>query len=275
MLGEAGASSQELPLTQEGSNGLPAGPDALAALAGRHGAPLLPRTHHFHRHHGSNIILCDDNTAAYRKASFANAITFSQRALVPGEIFCIEIEKTEPGWSGHLRLGLTQLNPDTGFPLPSYGLPDLVSLRGSWLVAVNKPPDVPAGHPAYLRTAFKTVPRAALRAPAGSGVLPTDVGSRLGVMYVPRAGGEVADMHLIVNGDDQGAVEKEIPLRGAPLHAVVDVYGSTKLIRIVQLYGVQSLMSSCREVILQHLVGSRVSQLPLPPALKNFLAFKS
>ncbi|KAF0300694.1 Neuralized-like protein 2 [Amphibalanus amphitrite] len=261
------------------SNRLPAGPDTLAALAGRHGAPLLPRTHHFHRHHGSNIILCDDNTAAYRKASFANAITFSQRAL------------TEPGWSGHLRLGLTQLNPDTGFPLPSYGLPDLVSLRGSWLVAVNKPPDVPApaaagapragrppapaGHPAYLRTAFKTVPRAALRAPAGSGVLPTDVGSRLGVMYVPRAGGELADMHLIVNGDDQGAVEKEIPLRGAPLHAVVDVYGSTKLIRIVQLYGVQSLMSSCREVILQHLVGSRVSQLPLPPALKNFLAFKS
>ena len=155
--------------------------------------------------------------------------------------------QTEPGWSGHLRLGLTQLNPDTGFALPSYGLPDLVSLRGSWLVAVNKPADgaaarsaraqAAAGDPAYLRTAFKTVPRAALRAPAGSGVLPTDVGSRLGVMYVPRVGGDLADMHLIVNGDDQGVVEKDIPLHGAPLHAVVDVYGSTKLIRIVQLYG--------------------------------------
>ena len=56
-------------------------------------------------------------------------------------------------------------------------------------------------------------------------------------MYVPRVGGDVADMHLIVNGDDQGVVQKDIPLQGGPLHAVVDVYGSTKLIRIVQLYG--------------------------------------
>ena len=38
---------------------------------------------------------------------------------------------------------------------------------------------------------------------------------------------------------------------------------------------VQSLMSSCREVILQHMAGSAISQLPLPPALKNFIAFKS
>ena len=67
---------------------------------GAHEQPLLPRTHHFHGHHGSNIILCDDNTAAYRKASFANAITFSQRALVPGEIFCIEIEKVRRGGRG-------------------------------------------------------------------------------------------------------------------------------------------------------------------------------
>ena len=65
--------------------------------AASHVQPLLPRTRHFHHHHGSNIILCDDNTAAYRKASFANAITFSQRALMPGEIFCVEIEKVGMG----------------------------------------------------------------------------------------------------------------------------------------------------------------------------------
>ncbi|XP_037084725.1 neuralized-like protein 2 [Pollicipes pollicipes] len=227
----------------------------LPELRPAHVQPLLPRTRHFHTHHGSNIILCDDNTAAYRKASFANAITFSQRALMPGEIFCVEIEKTEPGWSGHLRLGLTQLDPDRRFPLPSYGLPDLVSLRGSWLVAVNKPAEAAP--------------------PGAGGVLPTDVGSRLGVMYVLRRGAALADLHLIVNGDDQGAVQKDIPFGCGPLYAVVDVYGSTKQIRIVQLYGVQSLMSSCREVILQHMVGSSVSQLPLPPALKNFIAFKS
>lgn len=42
----------------------------------------------------------------------------------------MEILKSEPGWSGHLRIGLTQHNPDTGFEVPQYSLPDLVTLLG-------------------------------------------------------------------------------------------------------------------------------------------------
>lgn len=44
-------------------------------------------------------------------------------------------------------------------------------------------------------------------------------------------------MHYIINGEDQGAFTKKLPYKEAPLYAVVDVYGTTKQVRIVQLYG--------------------------------------
>lgn len=68
-------------------------------------------------------------------------------------------------------------------------------------------------------------------------ILPTDTGSRIGVMYVPQAGSDKAEMHFIINGEDQGVCQKDIPYKAGPLHAIVDVYGTTKQVRIVQLYG--------------------------------------
>lgn len=69
-------------------------------------------------------------------------------------------------------------------------------------------------------------------------ILPTDVGSRIGIMYVPQAGcPDKAEMHFIINGEDQGVCGKDIPYKAGPLRAVVDVYGTTKQVRIIQLYG--------------------------------------
>lgn len=56
-------------------------------------------------------------------------------------------------------------------------------------------------------------------------------------MYVPQAGSDAADMHFIINGEDHGVCVTDIPYKQKPLHAVVDVYGTTKQVRIVQLYG--------------------------------------
>jgi neuralized-like protein 2 len=67
-------------------------------------------------------------------------------------------------------------------------------------------------------------------------LLPTDVGSRIGVLFVPTSS-LMADMHFIINGEDQGPCSREIPFNAAPLYAVVDVYGSTKKVRIVQFEG--------------------------------------
>ncbi|CAG7830243.1 unnamed protein product, partial [Allacma fusca] len=92
----------------------------------------------FHFHHGSNIVLTNNGTTAVRKSSFANGLTFSEKPLAPGEIFLVEIEENELGWSGHMRTGLTQLDPNNEFELPMYALPDLVSMGPSWLYAITK-----------------------------------------------------------------------------------------------------------------------------------------
>lgn len=64
-------------------------------------------------------------------------------------------------------------------------------------------------------------------------------------MYIPTDDKE-AEMHYIINGEDMGACVKRIPYKDAPLHVVVDVYGTTKKVRIVQLYhGKPFLRVSC------------------------------
>lgn len=86
----------------------------------------------FHHHHGANIVLGENNTVAYRKASFAHGLVFSQRSLKPGEVFLVEITQTELGWNGSLRLGLTQMDPNSLFELPLISF-DLLPLGLTWI----------------------------------------------------------------------------------------------------------------------------------------------
>ena len=126
------------------------------------------------------------------------------------------------------------------------------------------------------------------------GPCPTDEGSRVGLIYVPRTP-ELADMHFIINGEDQGPCCREIPYGAGPLYAVVDIYGSTKQVRLIQLYqgglstcslfgyfitknlllsSVPRLQNICREAILQTISNVAVNRLPIPPALKDFLRYR-
>lgn len=99
----------------------------------------------------------------------------------------------------------------------------------------------------YVRTPRGMIPKRLLRpsvvdingsGDCNPGILLTDKGSRIGVVFVPTEYDDSkGEMHFIINGVDQGPCTKEIPLDNAPLHVVIDVYGTTKQIRIIQLYG--------------------------------------
>ncbi|RUS69468.1 hypothetical protein EGW08_022769 [Elysia chlorotica] len=274
----------------------------------------------FHKAHGQNIKLLQGNTTAHREQSFAHALVFSEKPLQPGEIFLVEIEKTERGWSGHMRIGLTEVDPgkqENG--LPQYALPDLAQLGRCWVSAVTKSRNrlqyhsperarssMPAqytsilGNNEVISTACGRVRRSMLMpsyslfcstlANNGSGqtsqdgeepslkaakrlLVATDVGSRIGVMFCPDETGFFARMHFIINGEDQGPSEELIPISqdSAPLFAVVDVYGTTKQIRLIELYKVSSLQNACRDLILQITPQHQLPLLPLPQKVIHFL----
>lgn len=68
-----------------------------------------------------------------------------------------------------------------------------------------------------------------------------NVGSRIGVIFVPVPhDSDKAQMHFIINGVDHGPCVSDIPYKDTALHAVVDVYGTTKQVKIIQLYESES-----------------------------------
>ncbi|XP_072169640.1 neuralized-like protein 2 [Diadema setosum] len=286
----------------------------------------------FHENHGVNVRLSSDGEVAKRTTSFANAITFSEKPLQPGEIFMVEIDEQESGWSGHLRCGLTQHCPSKMMPvrhgepfmptemtaegtealIPQYSMPDLTSMGRSWIFAITKhhnkvPRTIQDDDEEQVETSSfiqncgnalqvgnKILPQSLLvkdfcnialnTAHGGQGLgthngvrfHATSIGSRIGITYeVQNVNAECkAYMHLIINGEDQGPSLMEEADLHSPFYAIVDVYGTTKQVRIVQLNYVPTLQECCRMRIRTAIKEQEVQRLPLPAKLKSYLRFE-
>ncbi|XP_071957554.1 neuralized-like protein 2 [Antedon mediterranea] len=297
----------------------------------------------FHKNHGYNIVLADDCQIAKRKFSFANAITFGQHPLKSGDLFLFEIESQELGWSGHLRCGLTQYNPENlkchnkamswqdaqpvlqpqprhaGAPpsyndeagleyIPQYSMPDLTNMGKSWMHAVTKYPTRSDDYPTELDNPFEVVKNTKHANKflqnlgnvliVGKNTIPKRylvrdefaidielngkvsnrrysaicVGSRIGITY--NIQGDSAYMYFIINGEESSGTKMEWANLSAPFFPVVDVYGVTKQVRILQISYMPSLQELCRDVIISQITSSAIGGLPLPAKLKYFLKFE-
>ncbi|KAI5947612.1 Neuralized-like protein 2 [Manis javanica] len=82
-------------------------------------------------------------------------------------------------------------------------------------------------------------------------------------------------MHIVINGEDMGPSARGLPA-AQPLYAVVDVFASTKIVRLVQLeYGLPSLQTLCRLVIQRSVVHRlAIDGLHLPKGLKDFCKYE-
>uniref|UniRef100_A0A668RLY1 Uncharacterized protein n=1 Tax=Oreochromis aureus TaxID=47969 RepID=A0A668RLY1_OREAU len=266
--------------------------------------PVSDQFMQFHPIHGTNVRLDHSGTQATRVESFANGVCFSKWPLKPGEIFLIEIEDKEVGWCGHLRIGLTARDPRSLEVVPEYSIPNLTDLGDSWIFAITRNHNKiieEAGVIEPRNTKPKTfftdthlyienvrIPRDKLVGRSRPGryshilddlyktnaLPPTARRSRIGVLYVPRGEG-LADMHIVINGEDMGASAKGIATAG-PLYAVVDVFAATKCVRIVQVeYGFSSLQTLCRKAIQKHIVHRMaIDWLELPEALKHYCKYE-
>uniref|UniRef100_A0A8B9P298 NHR domain-containing protein n=1 Tax=Apteryx owenii TaxID=8824 RepID=A0A8B9P298_APTOW len=224
----------------------------------------------FHHVHGTNVRIDPSHTQATRVESFANGLCFSREPLEPGQIFLVEIEEKELGWCGHLRVGLTAHDPQSLEVVPEYSLPDLVNLGDTWVFAITRNHNrvaldgeearAPARVQGFLSEPYLLIeqvriPRDKLVGRSRPGryshilddlykmnvLPPTARRSRIGVLYTPQPNG-TADMHIVINGEDMGPSARGLPT-ARPLYAVVDVFASTKSVRVIQVeYGCRYLL---------------------------------
>ncbi|CAJ0961605.1 unnamed protein product, partial [Mesorhabditis belari] len=197
----------------------------------------------FHAFHGENIVLFEDRRRALRSASFEKALVFTERALRVGEPFCVSIEGVEGGWTGHLRVGLTTANPADR--------PDSSILsETSWMISIS--------------------PFSSLDSPSTS--LPTDIGSRIGVYYLPSENDPAyARLYIVWNGHSVPSDIDRIPM-DRPLYGVVDVFGNTKEVRAAtEMNGPPRLAELCSRTVRMLVSKGICSMAKLPPSLQQEL----
>ncbi|XP_053735286.1 E3 ubiquitin-protein ligase NEURL1B [Synchiropus splendidus] len=164
----------------------------------------------FHPHSkGKNIRLDGQLRRATRKNSFCNGITFSHRPVHLYEKVRLRLTGVHTGWSGALRFGFTSLDPSDlmAAEIPKYACPDLVTRPGYWAKALPE------------RLALK------------DNVL-SFWADRHGRVFYSINDGEPILFHCGLS-------------IGCPLWAIIDIYGITQEVTLLESTFAESVGSNC------------------------------
>ncbi|XP_030224303.1 E3 ubiquitin-protein ligase NEURL1B isoform X1 [Gadus morhua] len=173
-------------------------------------ASLSLESPRFHPHaKGKNVRLDGQLRRATRKNSFCNGITFSHRPVRLYEKVRLRLSGVHTGWSGALRFGFTSLDPSelSSAEIPKYACPDLVTRHGYWAKALPE------------RLAQK------------DNVL-SFWADRHGRVFYSINEGEPILFHCGLS-------------IGCPLWAIVDIYGITQEVTLLESTFAESVASSC------------------------------
>lgn len=92
----------------------------------------------FHCIHGSNVVLLKNGRMAKRRESFCKGLAFSSRPIDVDENVCLRLCEVGTNWSGVLRFGVTNEDPEQyrDVPVPTFACPDLTTKDGYWAKAL-------------------------------------------------------------------------------------------------------------------------------------------
>ncbi|XKL60016.1 hypothetical protein PGB90_001032 [Kerria lacca] len=256
----------------------------------------------FHSNHGAHIILEEHNSVAHRTFSFDDGLVFSEKHLQPGEFFVIEVEQNDDNWIGYLRLGLTQINPNIfsskNIKIPKRAVPDLMELGITWVYNLSDLlPNITDSREIswpfnieenkfditeeYIKTCQGTYSRFNLKSLHNNDkiqknhrLFEINTGFKIGVVYVPT-NDTISELFYIINGDVLGPYAVGIPYNESPLYGVVDIFGKTKRIRVLQIQAEKSLKQMCRLIILKTHDMEKIKKSLLPKSIIDYLNFKS
>ena len=166
----------------------------------------------WHAVHGDNVAVSGDTAA--RSAGFCRSVVFSDRPLAPGQKLWLRLASVsrDKGWRGGLRLGVTAQSPASWAEagLPKYLCPDMTARGRTWARAL------PDKHCREGATVF---------------------------LYLRPGTGELV---WGLDGKEKGVLVAGVET-SSPLWAVVDVYGVTSTIQLVDPRASLSSILSTKE----------------------------